>query len=87
MYFFANTHTLSSSTVPVAVDEGIEGQSIIPAAGEVNHVDLGTEIMDIKGPACEWGMTPIVETVAPILGTIFIGLKLYFHTQIASLGF
>lgn len=53
------------STVPVAVDEGIEGQSIIPATGEVNHVDLRTEIMDNKGSACECSMTPIAQTLLP----------------------
>lgn len=55
----------------MAVDEGVEGQSIIPAAGEVNHVDLRTGIMDIKGPTYECSMTP--TAVAPVLGTIVIG--------------
>lgn len=43
--------------------------------------------MDIKAVACECCMTPIVETVAPILGAIFIELKTYFDIQIASLDF
>lgn len=42
----------------MAVDEGIEGQSIIPATGEVNHVDLRTKIMDIRGPPCKCTATP-----------------------------
>lgn len=41
----------------MAVNEGIEGQSIIPATGEVNHVDLRTAIMDIRGPTCECSLT------------------------------
>lgn len=45
-----HTHRLS---VPVAVNEGIEGQSIIPATGEVHHVDLRMEIMDIRGATRE----------------------------------
>lgn len=35
--------------VPVTVDEGVEGQSVIPAAGEVHHVDLTREILEVKG--------------------------------------
>lgn len=52
-----NTHTHITHTptpmhthIPVAMDEGIESQSIIPATGEVNHIDLRTEIMDIQEP-------------------------------------
>lgn len=58
------THTRAYTrlfAVPVAVDESIEGQSIIPATGEVNHVDLGTKIMDIRGPVCECSTTPALQ--------------------------
>lgn len=86
----AHTYThRCSSVVPVAVDEGIEGQSIIPATGEVNHVDLRTEIMDIKWPACECGMTSTVETPSPHYCSPFsegiIGLKTSFHPLMARL--
>lgn len=43
--------------IPVAMDEGIESQSIIPATGEVNHIDLRTEIMDVQDPTWESSMT------------------------------
>lgn len=33
----------------MAVDEGVEGQSIVPATGEVDHVDLGTEMVEVRG--------------------------------------
>lgn len=91
LFLQSHTHSHSHSTVPVAVDEGVEGQSIIPATGEVNHIDLRTEIMDIKGPTCECSVTPSVETLSPQywlpFSSVFIGLKTSFHFQIASLCF
>lgn len=91
-FYFSVRHTHTTCfTVPVAVDEGIEGQSIIPATGEVNHVDLRTEIMDIKGPTCECSMTPAVETPSPQcrlpFSSIYITLKTTFLSQIAGLSF
>lgn len=53
-FIVCHTHTRTHRlSVPVAVNEGIEGQSIIPATGEVHHVDLRMEIMDIRGPTRE----------------------------------
>lgn len=56
----------------MAVNEGIEGQSIIPAAGEVNHIDLRTEIMDIRGPTCKCGLTLPYLEVNITLNTPFL---------------
>lgn len=36
---------MQTHTVPVAVDEGVEGQSIIPTTREVNYVDLRRETL------------------------------------------
>lgn len=61
--------------VPVAVDEGIEGQSIIPATGEVNHVDLRREIMDIKGQTVNAAWHRLLKHYHHnVLASIFIGI-------------
>lgn len=38
---FCLTPTAPSSLLPVFVDQGIKGQAIFPAGGEVSDLDLG----------------------------------------------